>query len=188
MRVTLTIALGLVLAAETPAVADGYVRSEPIARIESAPLTTQPDVPPERRWYGGQTLAVDGIMLTSGLLLGSSGLAPLAGISILGYFAGGPMVHGAHDRGWAALGSFGLRLGGPLAGVAIAGAIAPGAAGGLGCNEMCVGGLVAGYLGAVLLDAAALSWERPKPPTGPIVVPTAAVKKDGAVVGLQGVF
>lgn len=134
--------------------------------------------PPERRWYGWQTLSIDGAATAMGLaalaLVSSDGATRSDGIAdglLLGgavaYGAGGPTVHLIHRHPWQALGSFGMRAGLP---------IVSGALGRL--TETCpppdgsdygncgLGGLLigasAGALLAIVLDNSLLAWEQPR--------------------------
>lgn len=93
----------------------------------------------------------------------------LVGLGVLGYAIGAPIVHGAHGRGGAALGSLALRVGLPIAGAAIGAQIKKGCSHSPSSNadsfDICLDfgymgeGLVTGMLLASALDAGLLSWE-----------------------------
>jgi hypothetical protein len=124
----------------------------------SLALAPRPEPPARpRHWYGWQTLLVDA---------GSLALAPL-GVGIVTYALGPPVVHAAHGRAGAMLGSLLLRVGLPIV-LAVGGAelgsatsipnpnantIAPGPV------EGGLAGLVLGVVGAVAIDASVFAWE-----------------------------
>jgi hypothetical protein len=76
------------------------------------------------RWYGWQTLTVDGAALVLGLAGAGLGSADGAGLALGGYLLGAPTVHLVHDRAGVGLASLGLRIGAPLVGVGVAAASA----------------------------------------------------------------
>jgi hypothetical protein len=88
----------------------------------SAPASAQDALSPPsdsvktvRRWYGWQTLTLDGAAL--GVAVGGSAFVDrdvpiVAGLGT--YALGAPIVHVAHGEPWRAAGSFGLRVGLPL--------------------------------------------------------------------------
>jgi hypothetical protein len=113
------------------------------------------------RWYGWQTLSVDGASLA--VLIGgaSADAGAIAGIGALGAVAGAPVVHVIHDRPGAAVGSLGLRLALPIIGAAVG-------AGAANCSkdhEMFCGlgevavGFMIGATAAVVIDASVLAHE-----------------------------
>lgn len=104
------VALACVLASssaradEEPVVApDGIAPAAPTAR--SYHLRDPELQPTEKRWYGWQTLMVDGISLVT---------TPV-GVGLPGLVFGAPIVHLAHRQYTAALASFAMRAGGALA-------------------------------------------------------------------------
>jgi hypothetical protein len=118
------------------------------------------------RWYGWQTLIVDGSAVGLMAIGGSYGVA----LGVTAYAFGGPMVHGVHGRSGVALGDFLLRVGAPL----VAGAMGYGIGAGnpsqcspdrLWCDrdapalEGAAVGVLAGAGLAVLLDAALIARE-----------------------------
>ena len=128
------------------------------------------------RWYGWQTLAVDGALLTIGLLplrpSDSSANTAFALGWYGGYALGAPIVHWAHGHVGKGFGSLGMRLGGPLAGalLGVGVALATGASFGVkdsSGNQLYVGtgdriaegGVILGMLAPVIIDAAVLARE-----------------------------
>ena len=132
----------------------------PAIPIKPGPKLAQPDLP--RHWYGWQTLLVDA---------GSLVLMPLAGVGIVTYAVGPSIVHAAHGRAGAALGSILLRVSMPLVlavvGVGIGGAATPSNQNynGVAPAPILGGltGLVLGVLGAMAIDGAVFAWEPVKP-------------------------
>jgi hypothetical protein len=129
----------------------------------------------ERRWYGWQTLSVDGGAAALGLAALAIELRDvppneaLTGSLLLGgglaYMAGGPAIHLLHDRPLQALGSFGLRGGLTLFGGALglASATCPppdGEYGNCGLGPLIMGA-AAGTIVAMVLDDTLLAWEKP---------------------------
>lgn len=194
-----TVGTELVAPADDPPAADP-------AAIAPPPPAYEAPVRETSHWYGGQILAVDGASLGGGLAVGL--LNPGAGGSLFlgGYVLGGPIVHLAHRRPLAALGSLVLRVGAPTLGaltgwslVRVSGgsnndnlgnAVGAGALGGLG--------LILGYATAIALDSAVLAHEDvPRHPDHPDLAgspggftwsPSLAPVRDGAVAGLVGRF
>ena len=95
-----------------------------VAGLCSLPVSARADAPPppywaypppeqlepERRWYGWQTLAVDGAsigVLALGVEAESEEAAVIGGI---GYFFAAPVVHMVHANGGKAAASMGLRV------------------------------------------------------------------------------
>lgn len=138
-------------------------------------------------WYGEQILYVDG-----GLLLLAM---PTVGISLAGYFVGGPIVHIVHENYGAAAGSLGLRVGLPLVG--FAGGVAAACAfekGGYCALVGLVVGVPVGAIAATLIDAYVLAYHDPlssagmRPATGFRLLPDVRITDAGASLGLVGVF
>jgi hypothetical protein len=162
-------ALLVLVSATTAARADDD--AAPPAAAPSSTATT-PVTRTETRWYGWQTLAVDGGSLGLGLAASSAGQGGLGAVATLtGYVFGGPIVHAAHGRTDAALGDFALRLGAAAAGAAIGYGVGYATFGGCAPGEwLCsrdfagFGGAILGGLGgavtAVILDASLLGHER----------------------------
>jgi hypothetical protein len=143
-----------------------------------APSSALAAEPGSHRWYGGQTLAVDGAAVA---LLVAGGLsersfAVLAGLSAATYLIGAPLVHVAHGEGTRGGGSFMIRVGAPLLGAVIATEAIrsePESCKYQGestdCQEdrhhqgfagMLIGSAV-GAFAATVIDAAALAWKPP---------------------------
>jgi len=129
-------------------------------------------VPEPERWYGYQTLLVDAgalTLLVAGIAADDQSARTAIGVGAGAvYVVGGPLVHGLHGRGLAAVGSFGLRAGLPLLGGlvgALLGDLAP-----YDDGDEVVRGTVVGALGGiaagVALDATLLGWERVPTPEG----------------------
>ena len=108
------------------------------------------------------------------------------------YLLGGPIVHAAHDHWGRAFGSLGLRLAMPLlTGVIAYAFIAPtNHDSGLSdaSKAIFVGAILAGYAGAVAIDAGFLSYDNPAPARGASVLPSFTPIKNGASVGVVGFF
>lgn len=160
------------------------------ARAEPAPSAslateTQPSErsAPGRRWYGWQTLAIDGAAIGVGLtgahLLDDHRAAgvSLGATGLLGYSFSGPLVHWAHDRRGAAALSLALRVGLPLVSVGVLSGESAGRCPGVGardderyCERIETTLLVAAslsMLAASIVDAAVLGWEPPTPTPTP---------------------
>ncbi len=152
---------------------------------------------PHRKWYGWQTLTIDGASF--GLLLAGAGADSGGGrsndltstlllASLLGYGFGPGVVHFMHKNTGRGFASFGLRLGMPIAGAII------GAAAASGCNRfLCEAdgagvGLLAGIGGAIAIDAALLAYEDQRPERSSLgsLSPLLIVGPGRAVIGVGG--
>jgi hypothetical protein len=159
-----------------------------------------------KHWYGWQTLIADGA--TIGLAFATRGNPYVTGAS---YGLAPTIVHFAHGNVGRGFGDLGIRLVAPpllgLGGGLIGMATAPDDAYGLSkLGGFIVGagiGVITGYVAAVTIDAAALSWETvPADSVAPTtsrervssfhVAPTFALNPDkkgaSAVAGLGGAF
>jgi hypothetical protein len=153
---------------------------------------------PSKRWYGWQILMADGAALTIGLA--SRNVAA----SLVAYGLPSPVLHLAHERPGAVLGALALRAALPViaavAGYSLEMATSNPCSRG---QDLCFRGLggalvgvFAGYLGAVVIDAAVLARENPPsertdaPPRASRVrwQPIIGVTKTGASGGIGGVF
>src|SRR6188768_894019 len=175
------------------------------AQVEDAPPPPTPQAQEasarlEHRWYGWQTLASD--VASIGLFFGGARIAanhgglydsdtPMADVvatlGIVGYAAGGPVLHHLHHRPEAAAGSVGLRLGLPALGWAIGTLASPSCPppsdayyGDCGAGGLVVG-VGVGVLAAIIIDATALGWEasKPEPPAGPRLSFAPVISNDG---------
>lgn len=164
----------------------------------------------EEEWYGYQTLLVDAASL--GLMIGGAAMAArsrsdtggyVALTGAAGYVLGAPIVHWTHGRIGPGFGSLGLRVGMPLGGMFWGALI--GAAMDSHHNDSVGAGAAIGFLGgmagAILFDAALLAYEKPSErdkeayetaavsAKHPIRwVPTLAPQKEGATIGVSGLF
>jgi hypothetical protein len=123
-------------------------------------------------WYGWQTLAADGASLalfvggvgtTAARSSGTSSALLLGSLAV--YSLGGPIIHFAHNRPGAALGSFGLRWGMPTVGTLLGVSFAYASCGKSNDNGVCYGvygllGLTVGTIGAIVVDSALLAREQ----------------------------
>ena len=144
-------------------------------------------------WYGWQTLLADG----AGILITATAETP-AGF-VAGSFIAPPIIHLAHGRPLAALESGSLRLGLPLAGGLVGAGIMANSNEEYAVLSGVAIGATLGYLTAVVVDAAVLSYEKPTGP-GPAVVgkrphspsvilqPTFQARKSGGEIGVVGAF
>jgi hypothetical protein len=171
-------------------------------------LAVRPPVKPARRWYGGEVLGSDAVALSL-LLIGigaassangsNDGLA--AGLSVTSgfvYVLGGPIVHWAHGHVGAGFGSLALRVGLPFAGGLLGGLLGAAAVSGQndGLNGLGVvlGGALVGFgvgvAAAIIVDPAVNSYEDApaEKQAAFTVLPTFAPTKDGAMLGVVGMF
>jgi hypothetical protein len=113
--------------------------------------------------------------------------------SLATYVFGGPVVHIAHENYGRAAGSFGLRVGGPIVG-GVLGCAADDSSGDFGCLGGLALGLLLGTLTAVVVDSAALAYEKvpetaaAQTPRISVTTNVALMRKSGAIVGLSGNF
>jgi hypothetical protein len=183
-----------------PAVVPPQQPPAPPASIPTQPYyyrpidDTAPSQPPaESRWYGWQTLALDGgalALVVFGLNQDAEN-EEIAYLGLLAYVFGGPGVHLAHERPGAMLGSFGMRVGAPLLGAGIGAASADCSARGDFCG---VGEVAAGFLlgagAAIAIDAAVLARETRHEPVAerPRLTPRIAITPERRALVLSGTF
>jgi hypothetical protein len=156
-------------------------------RVSSAP---EPVDATAIRWYGYQTLIADAS--TVALLASAENLnnGSLAYAGLASYLLASPIIHGLHHQPSTAAGSFLLRLGLPV----LLGAVGMGLAGSdchtddCGLNEAAGAaiGIVAGAMGASVIDMAFLAREPLRRPGGVSVafLPT----QQGATLAMGGRF
>jgi hypothetical protein len=181
-------------------------QTAPVA--ERAPTPPSPLAVPalpvrtETVWYGWQTLVSDAATGVSTMLL--TQIPNNAGVILpnlgIGFVLGAPLVHLFNGRPGVAVGDLLLRGAVGVGSVALS----------LSAFGSCMGGsdpatptncqagtdlTVAALLiaGAIVVDAAAFSWERktpgaPAPTSGFTLTPTFVVGKERSVVGLGGTF
>ncbi len=167
-----------------------------VAAPPPPPRVEERDLPTESRWYGWQNLLVDGGSVVLGVALRSPAAFAAS------YALGGPIVHWAHGHVGKGFASLGLRVGLPFVAGLIGFAID---ASSHNCHssDFCVDGLAGlvvgsflGYVGAVVVDSAALANERvprepPPPPqsSGVHLQPYFSLTKTGGGTGgIGGVF
>jgi hypothetical protein len=151
--------------------------------------------------YAGHVLLADGLAFGT-MIVGAKYESPaIATVGFVGYFAGGPIVHGLHGRGATAGASVGLRVLTPIVGaLTFAGLFRLGSGGSENsCNPdglcdtalepaavgLAVGGVL-GFIAAPILDATLLArkeWFNNLP-----LVPSVAIGKGGGTVTVGGVF
>jgi hypothetical protein len=133
----------------------------PTSAAHAEPEATEPEATTESRWYGWQTLVVDGGTILVAI--------PTSGAALLvGYPLGGPIVHWAHGRVETGFADLGIRLGAPIAGaltgIGIYAATGPHHCGNceLADLEVLAAGMLGAFVGAVsavVIDAAVLARE-----------------------------
>lgn len=155
----------------------------------------------ESRWYGWQTLLVDGAAIA---LAVASPNTPAAGYGAFGVYAlGGPLVHVMHGRAGIGAADLGVRVGGPfvlgLAGMGLELATTDPSS----CSGFCFRGLAGfaigafiGYVSAIVIDAAVFAREqvraddveasRARARHAVTLVPTLSLTPAGATAGFGG--
>jgi hypothetical protein len=156
-------------------------------------------------WYGYQTVSADATAaaLTALSFQTNSGAASWAAIGV--YLLGAPVVHAAHQRPLAALGSLGLRIGMPLLAAAVGAATADCSSNRVLNDENCefgpsVVGAGIGLILAAVIDSAAIAWDPPSSP-GPyrpaavtepwsirLLAPSPVPMRNGAGFAVGGLF
>ena len=143
---------------------------------QQPPPAYAPMAPPrEKVWYGWQTLVVDaGTLGIAGIAVGTQSRA-LGTVGLVGFVIGAPIVHFVHGNVGPGFGSMSYRLFLPLIGMGIGALVGLGYKGGIyngsgdlgdayGSGSTVVNGAVTGaFIGmgiCVILDAAALAWEK----------------------------
>lgn len=184
----------------------GGARADPARRADlavSAGGAVDDSVP--RRWYGWQTLALDGAAI--GLAFGGARVADehaglgiaLGGSGVLLYALSAPTIHWVHRRPFAAGTSLALRVALPLVSTGVLIGADAGRCARSGepehahfCERMDDAVLVAATLSALAasaFDAAVLGWEpTPKPPPLSLSPMLAWDGRGGGLAGLGGSF
>jgi hypothetical protein len=180
--------------------------AEPALGAELALSRSTDSAAPARRWYGWQTLSLDGAALGLGLAgarLGQEHEAlgiTLGGGGFMTYALGGPAIHWAHERRIAAGASLAVRIGLPLLSSGLLVAADAGRCTASGepehegyCrhrNEAAVIAAVLSGVAASAFDAAVLGWEPRHEPTARLeVAPLLAWDgRSGGLAGLGGSF
>lgn len=165
----------------------------------TAPESSYPKTylrPPRKVWYGWQTLLVDGAGLLVGALAASNESGGMAGVALLNYSIGAPIVHAAHGEGIRALASVGLRTAVPMA----VGLLAYGISDNSGDESAFYSGVALGALGAMAIDAGVLAYEehcgcerdakatKKNVAKSFTITPTVAPRSGGATLGVVGSF
>ena len=157
---------------------------------------TAPSTKKYYQWYGWQTLISDAASLTLLVAGGKTDdLDTRAGLvtASVGTFAlGPPIIHWAHGQPLRSLGSLALRVGPPIAAVALfVDAMEGNHSDGVAHLEMISGILLATLFvpTAIVLDSAALAYKEVPPPNqafrfAPAIVPI----QSGSLVGVKGIF
>jgi hypothetical protein len=135
-----------------------------VLQPQTAPPAPTTDVAPvsERKWYGWQTLIVDGAVLVASVAIAPVSSDGAAATFLVGNSLGGPIVHWSNGQVGKGFASLGLRVGAPLV-VAGTGAVIALAAGGChahDCPAPAIGagvGLLLGYVTAIVIDAAVIA-------------------------------
>lgn len=172
-----------------PRPASGAPKAEASRAATTHFVAEEPDDVTETRWYGWQTLTLDGIafaMTASAVALNSE----IVGYtSVATYAVGAPIVHLVQGHPFKGLGSLGLRVGLPIAGAAIGTKLAASCGGDFGCIGEAFLGAMVGVGAAVTLDAALLAYdERPRRQASFAAMPFAYVDGRRALLGLGGRF
>lgn len=196
--------LGAFFAAYTALI--GSARADPARRADpavSAPLAVDEAIP--RRWYGWQTLALDGAAM--GLGLGGARVAErhtglgvaLGGSGLVLYAFSAPTLYWVRGRPVAAGTSLALRVALPLVSTGVLVGADAGRCARSGepehthfCDRMDDAVLIAATLSALAasaFDAAVLGWEpTPKPPRLSLSPVLAWDGRRGGIAGLGGSF
>lgn len=113
----------------------------------------------EKKWYGWQTLLVDGAVVVTSVAIGASTDAGSAAgtVYLLGYALGGPIVHWANGQAGMGFASLGLRVGAPVVTGVLGGALGAASGDGYAVIGGAAIGIVAGSIGAIVVDAAVLA-------------------------------
>ncbi len=211
-----TDASGNVNVEESPPAAAVPSRDEPATASREPTLRRGSDgvassTAPRRRWYGWQTLLLDGVafsmLASSAYVSNNSASGTLAVGSLVTYAVGAPIVHIAHGHTAKGFGDLGLRVGLPLAFAGVgyaAGSDTCGKSSALICIPSSLAyaaiGFVLGMGTAIALDGAVLAREdapliksetalRPLPKRPALqILPDVELGPNKAALGLRGAF
>lgn len=129
------------------------------------PAYTPVPVREEKKWYGWQTLIVDGATVVTTIGVAPASSSGAAAVFWSGYLLGGPIVHWSNGQLGKGFASLGIRVGAPLV-LGFTGALIGASGGGDrdsnsdDVSAAAVGaavGILAGYVTAVAIDAAVLA-------------------------------
>ena len=131
---------------------------------------TRVDAAPAGRlsWYGYQTFSADATAIALLWMAAEKDSDPAAVGTIGVYLLGAPTVHGVHRRPGAVVGSVALRVFLPFLGSALGAASADCSVQVVNDENCDFGGKIVGFVvgaaAAMVIDSAALAWERKAPP------------------------
>lgn len=142
---------------------------------------------PSRRWYGWQTLLLDGVTIGAIATGVATDNPSVAYAAFAGYVLSGPIVHGAHGRWGIAAASGGMRLLTPVTFLGLT--VSPGEGYPAGTVEYRRTMIALGFAIPVIVDATLLCWEKPsEPDSDSSVHVSSSVDRDGAMVSVSGAF
>ncbi|HWU88381.1 MAG TPA: hypothetical protein VN253_13940 [Kofleriaceae bacterium] len=168
---------------------------------EPAPVREEPAPPAARNGYRLQVAVADGAVIAMSFLVdqfskdGAGRPGGLATLTIASYFFAVPMIHGIHDQGKRALGSFALRAGLPIL-LGLLGEQIDGAPECTSCQDTLrsdgqIIGLTAGVLISMAVDAAVLARpisRRTERKPRAAWAPALRGVRGGATAGVLGTF
>jgi hypothetical protein len=163
---------------------DGIAPAVPMATMPSYHLRDPDQLEPTRRWYGWQTLMVDGLCLVT---------TPV-GVGLPGLVLGAPIVHLVHRQVAAAAASFAMRgAGAAVVALWATSADSHGDFGGIEVAIRAIGGGILVHSIATAIDASVFAYDdRPAKPRYDASRPTVRVSPSGGpgsvTLGLTGTF
>jgi hypothetical protein len=179
-------------AAKSVVISEQHGSREPRRSAEVEPVVVEPRTRP--RWYGWQTLVVDGATLSVFVTAAVAGSgdeklgAKLAVLGLASYELGPGIVHFVHGNPGRGFASFGIRFGLPLTGAFIGASAASGCDGFLCEAGGAAVGALLGVGGAIAIDAALFAYEDPKsrPASRVWLRPLFSFTPQRALIGLAG--